>query len=142
MAKNKTTYTNESISNFIDAIESEQKKADSYALMELMSKVTNEDPALYGPTIVGFGKYAYTYASGHSGEAPLVGFSPRKAAFSLYVFAGTPHQEELLKQLGKFTMGKSCIYVKKLSDINIEILTEMMVDTIHYLSTTHKRMPL
>jgi hypothetical protein len=92
---------------------------------------------MWGPSIIGFGSYSYTYPSGHSGEAPLIGFSPRKAAFSLYVFTGLSEHEHLLEELGKHTIGKACIYVKKLSDIDIKVLKALMKHTITYLQKTH-----
>ncbi len=139
MAKNKTTYTNESVTEFLDQVENKQKHADSLRLITIMQQVTNEEPKMWGPSIVGFGNYSYQYASGHSGEAPVVGFSPRKAAISLYVYSGSPGQDDLLKDLGKFTMGKACIYIKKLSDINEDVLIALMRSTLSFISTTYKR---
>src|SRR5689334_16844211 len=112
MASNKTTETNAGVAEFINRFaDSEQKRKDGFALIELMQKVTGHPPKMWGPSIVGFGNYHYKYESGHEGDAPLAGFSPRKSAISLYVFTGTEEHEYLLKGLGKFTMGKSCIYV-------------------------------
>ncbi|MDD3458153.1 MAG: DUF1801 domain-containing protein, partial [Weeksellaceae bacterium] len=99
-------------------------------------------PKMFGPSIIGFGNYHYKYDSGHEGDAPLVAFSPRKAAISLYVYSGyMGHtiQDELLKNLGKFKMGKSCIYVKKLSDIDLEVLKKIMQSTIDFLETKYGR---
>src|SRR5690606_8715403 len=122
MAKNKTSTTDENVTDFINSFaDTEQKKQDSYELIELMKSISGHEPKMYGPSIVGFGNYHYKYDSGHEGDAPLIGFSPRKSDISLYVFTGYlghPEQEEILKDLGKFKMGKACIYVKKLSDIN------------------------
>lgn len=139
MAKNKTTYTTESITEFLNQVENKQKHADSLRLIELMQQVTHEKPKMWGPSIISFGTYSYQYASGHSGEAPILGFSPRKAAISLYVYSGCSGQEDLLKDLGKFTMGKACIYIKKLSDINEAILLTLMQTSLSFLSTTYKR---
>lgn len=138
MAKNKTTYTTESITEFLNQVENKQKHADSLRLIELMQQVTHEEPKMWGPSIIGFGTYSYQYASGHSGEAPILGFSPRKAAISLYVYSGCSGQEDLLKDLGKFTMGKACIYIKKLSDVNEAILLTLMRTTLSFLNTTYK----
>lgn len=140
MAKNKTTYTNESVTEFLDQVENKQKHADSLRLITIMQQVTNEEPKMWGPSIVGFGNYSYQYASGHSGEAPVLGFSPRKAAISLYVYAGNSGQDDLLINLGKYTMGKACIYIKKLSDIDEDILIALMQSTISFISTTYKRL--
>lgn len=139
MAKNKTTYTTESVNEFLYRVESKQKHADSLRLIELMQQVTNEEPKMWGPSIIGFGSYSYRYASGHSGEAPILGFSPRKTAISLYVYSGCSGQDELLNKLGKFTMGKACIYIKKLSDIDEVVFLTLMQTTIDFLSTTYKR---
>ncbi|MFA7445958.1 MAG: DUF1801 domain-containing protein [Flavobacteriaceae bacterium] len=137
MAKNKTQTTDASVEDFINTFaDTEQKKKDSFELIQLMQDFTGYEPKMYGPSIVGFGNYHYKYDSGHEGDAPLVGFSPRKAAISLYVFTGYlghSEQEEMLKNLGKFKMGKACIYVKKLSDIDLEVLKKLMGSTIEFL---------
>nr|WP_317632205.1 DUF1801 domain-containing protein [uncultured Flavobacterium sp.] len=139
MAKNKTEFTSEDVSAFIEKVESEQKRQDSYELIKLMEHVSQEKATMFGPSIIGFGKYHYKYASGHEGEAPLLGFSPRKAAISLYVNFGDEQQEDLISKLGKYTMGKACIYVKKLSDINIDVLTSLMEQTVKLISEKYKR---
>lgn len=131
MAKTKTAETNKDVYEFIlEFTDSEQKRQDSRELIRLMEQVSGFKAKMWGPSIIGFGKYHYKYTSGHEGDAPLLGFSPRKAAISLYVSMGGPGQEELIHALGKFTMGKACIYVKKLSDINQEALIALMKDSI------------
>ncbi|TSJ47933.1 DUF1801 domain-containing protein [Fluviicola chungangensis] len=131
MAKTKTAETTKDVNEFIlEFTDSEQKRKDSQELIGLMEKVSGFKAKMWGPSIIGFGTYHYKYASGHEGDAPLLGFSPRKAAISLYVSTGEHGQEELLKDLGKFTMGKACIYVKKLSDINQDCLVKLMKDTV------------
>jgi len=87
-----------------------------------MKEITKQEPYLWGPTIIGFGTYHYKYDSGHEGDAPIAGFSPRKDAFSIYIMAGFNGYQELMNKLGKFKMGKACLYVKKLEDVDIEIL--------------------
>ncbi|GHE31756.1 DUF1801 domain-containing protein [Sphingobacterium griseoflavum] len=139
MAKNKTTYTGEEVSNFLQQLSDEQKRQDSLALIALMEEVSGEQAQMFGPSIIGFGKYAYRYASGHAGEAPLVGFSPRKDAISLYVYTGADEHRHLLDGLGKFKMGKACIYVKRLTDIDSTVLTTLMTETIAFLSNTYTR---
>lgn len=137
MAKNKTTETGADVIEFINAFaDTEQKKADSFALLELMQQATGYKPKMWGTSIIGFGSYHYRYDSGHEGDAPLVGFSPRKAAISLYVYSG--QDEKLLKNLGKYKMGKACIYVKKLSDIDQQQLAKLIDATVHYLSTRYE----
>ncbi|MFQ6600003.1 DUF1801 domain-containing protein [Flavobacterium sp. C3NV] len=123
MAKNKTTETNESTTDFINTfVEDETKKKDAFELIKIMQEVTHFEPKMWGPSIIGFGSYHYKYASGHEGDAPLVGFSPRKAAISLYINVPTENRDELLSKLGKHKASKGCIYVKKLADINSEVL--------------------
>lgn len=139
MAKNKTAESEISVIDFINSyVDNDQKKADSFRLIELMNEWAGFEPKMWGPTIIGFGSYHYKYASGHEGNSLLIGFSPRKAEFSLYVYAGCSGQEELLKELGKFKMGKACIYVKKLSDINILTLEKLCKTTIAYLNKHHE----
>ena len=139
MAKNKTEFTDKSVDDFLQKVENEQKRNDSCELIALMEKLTGEKAKMWGTSIVGFGNYHYKYESGHEGNAPLVGFSPRKAAISLYVFTGLQEHERLLENLGKFTMGKACIYVKKLTDINLDVLTNLMNHSIDYVSTKYNR---
>jgi hypothetical protein len=111
----------------------QNRKKNSFELIELMQSVTGCEPKMWGPSIIGFGHYHYRYASGHEGDMPLVGFSPRKAAISLYVYTGMEEHEHLLENLGKFRKGKSCIYVNKLADINQDELKKLMTETIHFL---------
>ncbi|MGB3180620.1 MAG: DUF1801 domain-containing protein [Cyclobacteriaceae bacterium] len=139
MAKNKTTETEADVADFINSyVDNDRKKADSFRLMELMQAWSGCEPRMWGPTIIGFGSYHYKYDSGHEGDAPLIGFSPRKAAFSLYVYTATDEHKHLLDELGKHKMGKACIYVKKLDDINPEVLEKMCKATITYLNEHHE----
>jgi len=139
--KNKTTETEVSVTDFINTyVEKEQKKEDSFQLIDLMRKWSGCEPRMWGPTIVGFGRYHYKYASGHEGDAPLIGFSPRKAQFSLYVFSETDKNKQLLEHLGKFKMGKACIYVKKLADIDLSTLEKLCLETIGYLDEQYEVM--
>lgn len=135
MAELKTKQHDGDVAAFINAFAAtEQKRADSFALVELMRRVTGQPPRMWGPTMIGFGSYHYkSDRSKQEGDWPLVGFSPRKAALSLYVYSGLPEHAYLLNGLGKFTMGKVCIYAKKLSDINMEALETLMRATIGYL---------
>ncbi len=144
MAKNKTTVTDASVEEFINSFaDSEQKKQDSFELLKIMQEVSGFEPKMYGPSIIGFGKYHYKYDSGHEGVAPLLGFSPRKAAISFYVYSGymgDSEQDKILERFGKFKMGKGCIYVKKLADINIEVLKELMQRNIEFLHTKYGKL--
>ena len=139
MAKNKTTETSASVTDFIKRFaSSDEQQEDSFVLLKLIQKITGHEPKMWGPTIIGFGNYHYKYKSGHEGDAPLVCFSPRKAAISLYVFTGAPEHEYLLDKLGKFKRGKACLYIKKLSDIDQQKLTTLIKETIGYLKKLYK----
>ncbi len=135
MAELKTKQTNEDVIEFINNFaNNEQKRQDSFELLKIMEDFTGYEPKMWGPTMIGFGVYHYkSDRSKQEGDWPLVGFSPRKAAISLYVYSGMPEHEHLLKDLGKYKMGKACIYVNKLSDINIEVLKRIMKETIDFL---------
>ena len=139
MAEIKTKQTNADVHEFINSFaDTEQKRKDSFELLKLMQDFTGYEPKMWGPSIIGFGKYHYkSERSTQEGDWPLVGFSPRKAAISLYVFTGYPEHEYLLKDLGKFKMGKACIYVKKLSDINQDALKNLMKSTIEFLENKY-----
>jgi hypothetical protein len=139
MAKTKTTYTEIDVNDFLDSyVDNEQKKADSLQLIKLMQEWSDSEPKMWGPSIIGFGNYHYKYASGHEGDAPVIGFSPRKAALSLYVYSDTEKSKLLLPDLGKFKMSKACIYIKKLSDIDVSILKELCMESIQYISEHHE----
>lgn len=137
--KNKTAVTNVNVVDFINSfVEKEEKRQDSFRLIELMQQWSGFKANMWGPTIIGFGSYHYKYASGHEGNAPIIGFSPRKAEFSLYVTVPTNDNKELLDKLGKYKMGKACIYFKKLTDLNLSILEELCMQTIKYINTNHE----
>lgn len=135
MSAIKTKVTEVNVEDFINQFaDTEQKRKDGFELLKLMQDFTGYEAKMWGPSIVGFGSYHYkSEKSKQEADWPLVGFSPRKTAISLYIYAGAPGQDELLKDLGKFKMGKGCIYVKKLSDINIETFKEMMASTIKFI---------
>ena len=133
MAKNKTTETESSVTDFINAVEDVTKRNDSFELVKIMQKESGFEARMWGPGIIGFGSYHYKYDSGHEGDAPLVAFSPRKAAISLYCYATTENKEELLSKLGKHKASKGCIYIKKLTDIDTEILRKIILFSIENL---------
>lgn len=138
MAENKTKPNAKAVAAFIESFaDTEQKKTDSYLLINLMQETTGFEPCLWGTSIIGFGSYHYQYQSGYRGDAPLVGFSPRKNAFSLYVFTGLPQHEYLLTDLGVFKKGKACLYIKKLADIDTKVLKNLIKETIKFLLTTY-----
>lgn len=139
MAKVKTQFSDEDVYDFIEQLDNEQKKQDSIELIKLMEEATGEKAKMFGPTIIGFGQYHYKYPTGHEGDAPLLGFSPRKAAISLYVYTGCEQHKHLLENFGKYKMGKACIYVKKLSDVNIDVMKNMMKESIDFISEKYTR---
>jgi len=141
MAEIKTKQHNADVIEFINTFaDTEQKRLDSFELVKLMQDFTGFEPKMWGPTIIGFGSFHYkSERSRQEGDWPLIGFSPRKAAISLYVFTGAKEHEYLLEDLGKFKMGKACIYVKKLSDINQEVLKKLMKETIEYMLAKYKQ---
>lgn len=126
MAKNKTTETESSVIDFINIAPDEAKRKDTFELLEIMQETTGFEPKMWGASIIGFGSYHYKYDSGHEGDAPLAGFSPRKDAISLYLSSSFENKEELLSKFGKHKAGKGCIYIKKLTDIDLEILKIMI----------------
>lgn len=136
--KLKTVATGRDVYDFIDEfVDNEQKKRDSYRLIELMQNASGREPYMWGPSIIGFGNYHYKYASGHEGDAPLIGFSPRKSAISLYTFSGAEEHQYLLENLGKYKLSKSCIYIKKLADIDEQLLVEMCKKSIEWLKAKY-----
>jgi hypothetical protein len=126
MATQKTAETNANVSDFINQITDEIKRKDAVLLVDIFQNQTNIEPKMWGPSIIGFGSYHYKYASGHEGDAPLIAFSPRATAISLYLHLPSEQKEDLIQKLGKTKSGKGCIYVKKLSDINLKVLNELI----------------
>lgn len=132
MAKNKTTETQQSVTDFINAVENDAKRNDVFELVKIMQEVTGFEPKMWGPSIIGFGSYHYKYDSGHEGDAPLAAFSPRKAATTVYFYLPEENREELLSKLGKHKSSKACIYINKLTDIDIEILKKIILLSIEF----------
>lgn len=140
MAELKTKQHDSDVGEFINSFtHSEQKRKDSYDLIKIMRDLTGAEPKMWGPSIIGFGNYHYkSERSRQEGDWPLVGFSPRKPAISLYVYTGANEHKHLLEGLGKYKIGKACIYIKQLSDINIEALRRLMEATIDLLKSKYK----
>lgn len=126
MAKNKTAETLVDVNEFINNVENQKRRIDSFALLEIFKLVTGLEPKMWGPTIIGFGKYHYKYASGHEGEAPLAGFAARKDSLVIYIATEFEERETLLSQLGKHKSSKSCLYVKKIEDLDLQILRKII----------------
>jgi len=135
MAELKTKVNDASVDAFLKKNASGEKLKDSYALIEIMKKATKQEPKMWGPSIIGFGSYHYKYESGRKGDMCAVGFSPRKAAFSIYIITGFNRSKDLLEKLGKFKMAKACLYVKRLSDIDEKVLSELIKSSVKYIKS-------
>ncbi|MDQ0861873.1 DUF1801 domain-containing protein [Bacillus sp. V2I10] len=133
----KTKQTDNSVIEFIEAVDSPKKREDAYQLLDIFTETAGYEAKMWGPSIIGFGSYHYKYASGHEGDAPLVGFSPRKAKISLYFAPGETKREELLKEFGKHTNGKACVYINKVADIDVEVLKKLIQESITFLQKTY-----
>ena len=136
-AKAKTTENNNSVNAFIKTVADKDRQQDAMAIVKLMEAASGYPPKMWGPAIIGFGAYHYKYDSGHEGDAPIIGFSPRKDAFALYLSSSFEKREELLKEFGKHKTGKACIYVKKLSDINENVFKKMLVNAVSDMKKRH-----
>ena len=132
MSTNKTVPTDQSVAEFLNKIENQQKRNDAFALLELMKSITGEEAVMWGPSIIGFGSYHYKYDSGREGDMLLTGFSQRAQNFSLYVGASSERNRILLKKLGKHTTGKSCLYIKRLTDVDMDVLKEIIEISYHH----------
>lgn len=129
----KTKETDNSVIEFIEQVDSPKKREDVYRLLDIFTETTGYEAKMWGPSIIGFGSYHYKYESGHEGDAALVGFSPRKAKISLYFAPGETKREELLKQFGKHTTGKGCVYINKVADIDVEVLESLINESVSFL---------
>lgn len=137
MYEPKTKENDSSVIEFIEEVENAKKREDSYQLLDIFTETTGYPAKMWGPSIIGFGTYHYKYKSGHEGDAALVGFSPRKAKISLYFATGDTEREALLKDFGKYTAGKGCVYINKVADINVDILRELIIQSVTFLKETY-----
>ena len=133
MHQQKTKPTPLAVDDFLAKVANEKVRDDCYAIIRMMKKVTGEEPTMWGSSIVGFGKYHYKYASGHEGYSCLTGFSPRKPNITLYVMPGFTQYPELLQGLGKYKAGKGCLYIKKLDDVNLKVLEDLIEKSVRHL---------
>ncbi len=131
--ENKTKATKQSVAPFLNSIEDKNKRADAKKVAAIMQKVTGSKAAMWGTSIVGFGQYHYKYESGREGDFMLAGFSPRKQALTIYIIAGFKRFDSLMEKLGKFKTGKSCLYVRRLSDIDEKVLEQLVTESVKYL---------
>ena len=134
MAENKTKPTDVSVEEFLASIENDQRRQDAIAVCELMQEVTGEKPVMWGPPMVVFGTYHYKNASGREGDHFLAGFAPRKANLVLYILSGFKQHDALMKKLGKYKTGSSCLYINKLEDVDVEVLRELVRRSVEYVS--------
>ena len=135
MAENKTRPTDGSVTDYLNSIEKERKREDSFAILEMMKEVTGEAPKLWG-TIVGFGEYRYRYESGREGEWFLTGFAPRKQSLTLYIMGGFEEHDDLMSKLGKHKTGKACLYINKLADVDETVLRELVKKSAEHVAAT------
>lgn len=137
MAELKTKRNKGDVQAFLDSVPDEKKRQDSFAILELMRQVTGKEPEMWGDSIVGFGSYHYKYKSGREGDWFLTGFSPRKQNITLYIMAGFDEYDKLLNKLGKHTTGKSCLYVKKIEDVDADVLKELVRQSVEHMIKTN-----
>lgn len=133
----KTKATTASVAAYLAAITDPSRQADCRAISELMRRITQHAPVMWGSSMVGFGSYRYTYASGHSGEFFQIGFAARKGDISIYLVAGSPGQDALLARLGKHKMGKACLYVRRLADIDLSVLEQLVSESVAEIKRRH-----
>lgn len=129
-AELKTKVNDASVADFLSSVADEQKQKDSFEILKIMQQITKEEPKMWGPSIVGFGSYHYKYESGREGDWMQIGFSPRKQNITLYLIPGSERYQELMNKLGKYSTGKSCLYVKRLSDVNVDVLKELITESL------------
>ncbi|MCM3666972.1 DUF1801 domain-containing protein [Mesobacillus subterraneus] len=129
----KTKENDNSVIEFIEAVDSPKKREDAYRLLDIFTETTGYPAKMWGPSIIGFGSYHYKYDTGHEGDAPLVGFSPRKAKISLYFATGDTERETLLQEFGKHTSGKACVYINKVADIDVDVLKALINQSVKFL---------
>ncbi|MCG3209766.1 MAG: hypothetical protein FOGNACKC_03393 [Anaerolineae bacterium] len=137
MAELKTQPTDQNVAAFLNSIADDKKRQDCLAILGLMEQVMGAPPQMWGDSIVGFGSYHYKYASGREGDWFLTGFSPRKQNITLYIMAGFDQYDALLKKLGKFKTGKSCLYIKKLEDIDLPTLRDLVKQSAEHVARTN-----
>ena len=138
MAELKTKPNEQSVEAFLNSVEDEKKRQDCLTILEIMKKITKAEPQMWGPSMVGFGTHHYKYESGREGDWFVAGFSPRKQNLTLYIMAGFSRYDELLSKLGKFKTGKSCFYIKKIEDVDLKTLKELIKQSVAYVSTLSK----
>jgi hypothetical protein len=138
MSENKTRPTNQNVIEFLSNVENETRREDSFTLLKMMEELTGETAVLWGSSIVGFGKHHYKYESGREGDMPNVGFSPRKQSMTLYIMPGFDDYEDLLAALGKHKLGKACLYINKLADVDQPVLRNLIKQAFDHMRETNQ----
>lgn len=133
MSDLKTKPTDQNVEEYLKKVENPTKREDSFKILELMKDITNEEPTMWGDSIIGFGSYHYKYKTGREGDWFVTGFAPRKQNLTLYIMSGFDRYDELLRKLGKHKLGKSCLYINKLKDIDTSILREIVKQSIEFV---------
>ncbi|MFN0151827.1 MAG: DUF1801 domain-containing protein [bacterium] len=139
MAELKTKPTEVNVTEFLNAIKDETRRADCRTLVKMMTKVTKAKPKMWGPTIVGFGTYHYKYASGHEGDCCVIGFASRKPDLTIYILTGFPNYDALMSKLGKHKMGKCCLYIRNLSDIDMAVLEKIVKGSVAHVARVYPK---
>jgi len=137
MAENKTQETKASVAVFLKRVTPETRREDCQTVLEIMKQVTRSEPKMWGPSIVGFGSYHYKYASGREGDMCVTGFSPRKQDLTLYLMGSFDGREALLAKLGKHKSGKACVYIKRLADVDLKVLKQLISESVKYTKRAH-----
>jgi len=137
MVEAKTKRNDGDVDAFIDAVENEKRRADCRAVVDLLRRVSGQEPEMWGGSIIGFGSYDYRYESGRTGSWPRIGCSPRKQSMTLYIMPGFDRYEEILDRLGKYRTGKSCLYVNKLEDVDMAVLEELATASLEHMERAY-----
>jgi len=137
-AQNKTVPNSHSVDAFLQTVDDEKKRADCFRILDMMGEITGEPPVMWGGSIVGFGTYHYKYESGREGDMLMTGFSPRKSNLTLYIMPGFGRYAELMDKLGKYKTGKSCLYIKRLADVDEAVLRELIDEGYRYMTEKYR----
>ncbi len=138
MAENKTSPTKASVTEFVNAIEDRQKRADAKAVAAMMRRATGKRAKMWGPAIVGYGEYHYKYDSGREGDFMITGFSPRKQALTVYIMPGFSHFKEEMDKLGMYKTGRSCLYIKRLADVDSKVLERLITKSVKHMRKNYE----
>jgi len=133
MAELKTKLNKASVEKFLNEVKDEKRREDCIKILDVMKKITKEEPKMWGTSIVGFGSYHYKYESGREGDMCITGFSPRKQSLTIYIMPGLEKFDPLMKKLGKYKTGKSCFYINKVEDVDMKVLKELITESVKYM---------